>query len=432
MDWSKTNKKKFRQALQGVYRTYSDLRIFAAEELDWRLEEIVPSSHTIKTASFDLIAWAEGRGKLQALYEAFQEENPDHPFLIKIKPESEGSKEKRATGVQTGAQINQDHKSSGDNVAGNKYVNHYHSASSQTAPPKTAIPETAPPEKPSLPGEAFTFTTASITLDGIITERQGQGRRQFFDLGGTPLEMVWMPAGSFLMGSPESEEGRSDGEGPQHRVTFREGFWMGRYPVTQAQWRWVACLGAVDQSLKANPSGFSGDKRPVERVSWDETQEFCRRLSREFSPIFNLPSEAQWEYACRGGTGTAFAFGDTLTTDLANYEGNYTYGAGPKGKYRKETTEVGQFPANEWELHDMHGNVWEWCEDMWHKNYNGALNNGTSWIDNKSTSRLLRGGSWFSFPRHCRSAFRYYYPHDYRLNYFGFRVVCSPVSSLAL
>ncbi|MGD1938747.1 MAG: SUMF1/EgtB/PvdO family nonheme iron enzyme [Cyanophyceae cyanobacterium] len=417
MDWSKTNKKKFRQALQGVYRTYSDLRIFAAEELDWRLEEIVPSSHTIKAASFDLIAWAEGRGKLQDLYQAFREENPEHPFLIKVKAASKG-------GVETGAteaQVNQDHRSSGDNVASNKYVNHYNSG---TASVGSSGAETQ--EKSSLPGEVFTFTTASITLDGIITKREKQGRRQIFDLGGTPLEMVWIPAGSFLMGSPESELERKESEGPQHQVMFAEGFWMGRYPVTQAQWRWVACLEAVKQSLKANPSRFPGDKRPVETVSWDEVQEFSRRLSRKLLPIFKLPSEAQWEYACRGWTETAFAFGDALTTDLANYDGNQAYGAAPKGKCREETTEVGQFPANEWGLHDMHGNVWEWCEDTWHENYNGAPSDGTAWTNNKPTSRLLRGGTWIRDPGNCRSAFRSYYPRSGCLNNLGFRVVCSP------
>ena len=201
---------------------------------------------------------------------------------------------------------------------------------------------------------------------------------------------------------------------------------MGRYPVTQAQWRWGAGLRSVSRSLDADPSRFKGDNRPVERVSWDDAQEFCQRLSRDLSQDFKLPSEAQWEYACRAGTTTPFAFGETLTTDLANYDGDYAYGKGPKGKDRKQTTEVGQFPANDWGLQDTHGNVWEWCEDAWHGDYNGAPINGSSWSDNKSTSRLLRGGSWFFIPGDCRSAYRSNLRRVGRVNVIGFRVVCSP------
>jgi formylglycine-generating enzyme required for sulfatase activity len=135
--------------------------------------------------------------------------------------------------------------------------------------------------------------------------------------------------------------------------------------------------------------------------------EFCRRLSQRTKRGYSLPSEAQWEYACRAGTTTPFAFGETLTTDLANYDGNTTYGTGPKGIYRKQTSEVGSFPANAWGLQDMHGNVCEWCLDTWHDSYNGAPIDGTPWgSSGDQGARLLRGGSWLFIPRFCRSAIR--------------------------
>ena len=192
--------------------------------------------------------------------------------------------------------------------------------------------------------------------------------------------------------------------------------------MTQAQWRYGASLKAVNRDLKSNPSEFKGENRPVEQVSWKDAQEFCDRLSQDQSQPFKLPSEAQWEYACRAGTTTPFAFGETLTTALANYDGKYTYGNGPKGKNRKKTTAVGQFPANSWGLHDMHGTVWEWCEDTWHPNYDGAPMDESSWIENKSTSQLLRGGSWYFSPRSCRSAFRSHRRFDNFDHLRGFRL----------
>ncbi|MFM6202704.1 MAG: formylglycine-generating enzyme family protein, partial [Dolichospermum sp.] len=140
---------------------------------------------------------------------------------------------------------------------------------------------------------------------------------------------------------------------------------------------------------------------------------------------YRLPTEAQWEYACRAGTTTPFHFGDRITTDLANYDGNYTYGDGLKGVHRKGTTEVGSFKANEFGLHDMHGNVWEWCQDDWHDNYEGAPTDGSAWISNNAKSdKLLRGGSWYTYPENCRSAYRYYNDAGFDDFNFGFRVVC--------
>ena len=196
-----------------------------------------------------------------------------------------------------------------------------------------------------------------------VTIRREPRQTQYFveklpdDVG---LDMILAPNGSFLMGSPEDEPERSDNEGPQHQVTIPT-FFMGRYLVTQAQWRAVAGLPKVEQDLELAPSRFKGDTHPVERVSWDDAMEFCRRLSAYTKRDYRLPSEAEWEYACRSGTQTPFYFGKTLTTDLANYDGNFTYNDGPQGDYRKETTPVDHFRvANAWGFCDMHGNLLEW------------------------------------------------------------------------
>ncbi|MEM6502348.1 MAG: SUMF1/EgtB/PvdO family nonheme iron enzyme [Cyanobacteria bacterium P01_C01_bin.89] len=419
MAWTRKDKKEFRKALQGVYRDYGRLKIFVAEEMGWQLEDIVASGQPMITVGFELLEWAEGQHALQELYEAFREENPNHPFKLKTPAKPQPSAQPAplptpAPEQPAAAEIKQEHQSSGDNVAGNKYV-YYTAPPPDPAPVPEPVhtPEPAPAPKPALPGEPFTFTTASVTPDGKVTKRQGEGRRQIFDLGGTPLEMVWIPPGDFLMGSPNGEG--EDDEKPQHRVTFAEGFWMGRYPVTQAQWKWVAGLNTVNDKLNADPAKFKGVNRPVEQVSGDDAQEFCRRLSKRLSQVFKLPSEAQWEYACRAGTTTPYAFGKTLTSDLAHY-----------GKWFAGTVDVGKFSANPWGLHDTHGNVWEWCEDTWHGSYKEAPTGGSSWIDNKSKTWLLRGGSWLDAPGGCRSACRYSGSRDDRYDFIGFRVACSP------
>jgi formylglycine-generating enzyme required for sulfatase activity len=241
----------------------------------------------------------------------------------------------------------------------------------------------------------------------------------------TQLEMMLVPGGTFMMGSPPEELRHRDNERPQHQVTIKA-FFMGKYPVTQQQWRFVAHLPQVNKELNPDPSNFKGDNRPVEQVSWEDAVEFCDRLSNHTKEQYRLPSEAEWEYACRAGTTTPFHFGEKITTDLVNYNGNYTYGGGAKGEYRKETTEVGSFEvANNFGLYDMHGNVWEWCQDDWHSNYEGAPTDGSAWLNNEDNNwKLLRGGSWYNYPEHCRSAFRFNYNLDYHYH-FGFRVVCS-------
>ena len=254
----------------------------------------------------------------------------------------------------------------------------------------------------------------------------------------TGMEFVWIPAGRFMMGSPENEKGRSNNESPQHEVTFKEGFWMGTYPVTQAEWQKI---------MGKNPSRFKGERRPVECVSWDDCQEFLKKLNDTHplplprgeqrgiplsggagvgSPLlggagggllFRLPSEAEWEYACRAGTQTAYSFGD----DPAQL-GDYAWYSENSGG---ETHSVGQKKPNAFGLYDMHGNVWEWC-DTWHENYTGAPTDGSAWESGDADLRVLRGGSWYSNARYLRCAVR---SGNVRLNrwYYirGFRLVCS-------
>jgi formylglycine-generating enzyme required for sulfatase activity len=256
------------------------------------------------------------------------------------------------------------------------------------------------------------------------------------DLG---IEMMLIPAGTFMMGSPDDEIDRASSEGPQHEVSVAA-FFMGKYPITQAQWQFVAGLPQVNQELNPNPSRFKGDKRPVEQVSWYDAVEFCARLSTHTNRDYRLPTEAEWEYACRAGTTTPFHFGETITTDLANYRGtdnkeynwSGSYGRGPKGEYREETTPVDHFGiTNAFGLCDMHGNVWEWCEDHWHSNYEEAPTDGSAWLsDDEDARRVLRGGSWLNSPRNCRSATRLNGDPRVAGSDIGFRIVCSAPGSL--
>ncbi len=285
--------------------------------------------------------------------------------------------------------------------------------------------------------QPFEFEVATIELkktgffrrntELILKRRRQQAYAFSENLGDrTVLEMVQIPAGTFKMGVPRSEKDSQSYERPQHKVTVGA-FFMGKYQVTQAQWKFVASLERVNRELKTDPFRFKGDNRPVESVDWSDAVEFCDRLSEYTKRNYRLPSEAEWEYACRAGTTTPFHFGETITSELANYNAEYTYGVGTEGTYRQETTEVGSFGvANGFGLYDMHGNVWEWCEDTWHSNYEGAPTDGSAWVEEKAEndnrSRLLRGGSWLNNPELCRSAFRC--SGNILSNDVGLRVVC--------
>ena len=221
---------------------------------------------------------------------------------------------------------------------------------------------------------------------------------------GVGFVLRWIPPGNFMMGSPEDEPERISSEGPLHRVEFETGFWLAETACTQELWQTVT---------GRNPSRFQDDglQHPVENVSWDDVHDFIDGLNRLVPGLeIRLPSEAEWEYACWAGTDAPFWFGHELTPDKANYDGSRPYNNGPKGEYREKTVPVKFFEQNPWGLYQMHGNVWEWCRDRWHDNYDGAPDDGRAWEDGDSGLRVCRGGSWFDFGRSLRSASRFIDP----------------------
>ena len=222
---------------------------------------------------------------------------------------------------------------------------------------------------------------------------------------GITLEMVSLPAGQFLMGSPDSDPDAKSYEKPQHPVKINS-FAIGKYPVTQAQYQAV---------MGTNPSYFKNNlQNPVEQVSWNDAQAFCEKLSQITGTTYRLPTEAEWEYACRAGTTTRFYFGDD-----ANQLGDYAW---YRGNSQNTTHPVGQKKPNAWGLYDMSGNVWEWCEDNWHNTYENAPRDGSAWLIKDNYSQILRGVSWHHDPDCCRSAYRGYDVSRY--HHHGFRVVC--------
>jgi eukaryotic-like serine/threonine-protein kinase len=264
--------------------------------------------------------------------------------------------------------------------------------------------------------EYIDFTTVKLDDRGnIIAKPTVIAQIYKENLGsGINLAMVKIPAGSFIMGSPQSEGESEPNERPQHRVKIKE-FYMGQTEINQAQYQ--AIMGE-------NSASFKGKNRPVENVSWQQAKVFCQKLSLKTGKTYTLPSESQWEYACRAGTTSPFSFGATITTEVANYESEYAYANAPKGTYRRETTEVDKFPPNAFGLYDLHGNVSEWCEDTWSKNYqNAPTDNKTRTKGKYPDKRVFRGGSWYDNPGSCRSAFRYAWVTDDVSSTIGFRVI---------
>lgn len=262
----------------------------------------------------------------------------------------------------------------------------------------------------------FEFEVVMVNSFGEVKEQRTHTARQFIEHlgGGESLEMVEVPGGTFLMGS-RAGHGYED-EQPLRSVRISP-FLMGKYPVTQGQWK------AIMEWLP--PYRCKGAKRPADRVSWNDARAFCERLSQRTGRAYRLPSEAEWEYACRARSMTPFYFGETITTDLANYVGEYTYSQEPKGIYRHETTDVGSFPPNVFGLYDMHGNVWEWCADGWHDDYVGAPRDGRVWQSGESVYRVLRGGCWHDTPGLCRCAARLRHNASEGEDFFGFRIAIS-------
>jgi formylglycine-generating enzyme required for sulfatase activity len=278
------------------------------------------------------------------------------------------------------------------------------------------------------PGSGQLSGQLSGILSGQLSEQLAIPRNRPYtcDLGGgIKLEMVFVPPGKFAMGAPAHEEGSSSAEKPQHLVTIPS-FYLSKYLITQEQYAVI---------MGKNPAYRPGTKLPVEQVSWHDAREFCSRLSTRTGHKYRLPSEAEWEYACRAGTNTAFYYGNQIEHHLANYRSRSSKTDQTQASNRprqpknlvetlsEKTTPVGKFPPNDFGLYDMHGNVWEWCEDTWNESYVGAPTDGSAWV-NESDKRILRGGSWDNYARSCRSALRFKWAAGNSNYYIGFRIAC--------
>jgi formylglycine-generating enzyme required for sulfatase activity/uncharacterized caspase-like protein len=279
--------------------------------------------------------------------------------------------------------------------------------------PVIALPRGVDPSRLSV----YDFTTASVDSMGNVRKSAGAPTQRYAeDLGnGIRLEMTAVRGGTFMMGSASG----NGAEIPPHQVTVGD-FWVGKYEVTQAQWFMV---------MGTNPSSFKGNDLPVENVTWEDAKEFCRRFNAKLGLSeeegYRLPSEAEWEYAARAGSSSEFTFGQTISPEIVNYNGNIPYGPARKGIFRNKTVTVGSLGvANAWGLFDMPGNVWEWCEDDWHDNYKRSPADGTAWVDisNRAPYRVNRGGGWDSNALDCRSALRFYVLPDNRNGNLGFRL----------
>jgi formylglycine-generating enzyme required for sulfatase activity len=274
------------------------------------------------------------------------------------------------------------------------------------------------------------------TAGSPVADPSGILRDRFVDGAGTGPDLVLIPTGRFQMGSPEHEQAQAiragaqrnwlERENPQHWVGIEQPFALGRFPVTVGQWRqFVRDTGWESQSdTDWRAPGFAqNDEHPVVGVSWIDVQLYLRWLSEKTGQVYRLPSEAEWEYACRAGTKTAFSFGDTINTEQANYDGHYTYNGGPRGAFVQGTNKVNAFQPNPWGLFDMHGNVWEWTQDVVHDNYVGAPVDGSAWEEGGDpVRRILRGGSWLYNPRYLRSSVRNGFSAVLANDIVGFRV----------
>ena len=278
----------------------------------------------------------------------------------------------------------------------------------------------------------FAFEVAKVNATGQITAQKKSSSRVFIEEleEDQELEMVLIPAGTFLMGSPIEEPERTASEGPQHQVTIPR-FLLGRFPITQAQWQIVAQWPRVNREVDPMPSPFTGDELPVVNISYYDALEFCQRLAQITGRNYRLPGEAEWEYACRAESATPFHFGENINAELVNYDGQFPYANGPVGTTPDEPVAVGSTgTANAFGLSDMHGNVWEWCEDAWHDNYQGAPVDGRAWKSPRKTAlRVVRGGSWFNPATLCRSAYRFSVPANQTREDQGFRVALTNDSS---
>ncbi len=317
------------------------------------------------------------------------------------------------------------------NTSGSANVTTSTTTSTNTTTAPSNITATTTIGAGGLPVKTYEFKTVDLNVNGkVIKETNGQAKSFTENLAdGITLEMVEVRGGSFMMGAEKEEEysGNYDQNTmPQHKVTVPT-FYIGKFEVTQAQWKFVAGLPKVNIELKAKPSKFRGDDNPVEQITWAEAAEFCARLSNHTGRQYRLPSEAEWEYACRAGTDTLFSFGDSITLGQVNFSGimsAHYRGPYPDG-YLDQTFSVGTTKvANNFGIYDMHGNVWEWCQDVYHENYNGAPTDGSAWVTGgEQEKHICRGGSWICRGGACSSTYRNEGDLNWKRDDYGLRVV---------
>ena len=462
-----SERKKLRQAIINAYPSKAKLKMMVSDELEENLDAIA-GGENLDEIVFNFIEWAESQGKLETIIDAairsnrgnqqlreFQQSTPneltgiinrildgnrDEKDIAKLKEFLQMNGDELQWKSQNGKFINNIGQITGGEVQFGDRT--YHGADAETI--KTVLREVLPEiiqsinvenspqsktdntkttdypiqqltSKPTPKLTNFKFEVVTVDSQGKEIKRCYEQAKYFTENldNETGLEMVSIPGGKFSMGTSKDEKASDENERPQHIVTIQP-FFIGKYTITQKQWKFVANLPKIKRELKLEPSYFKGLDLPVERVSWYDAQEFCERLSHKTRSLYRLPSEAQWEYACRARNSTAFHFGKTIITELANYCGQ-----------KEQTTEVGSFPPNNFGLYDMHGNVWEWCADCEHEDYFDAPNDGSVWIDDGSEEyRILRGGSWDCSANLCRSAFRFSENSTVTDREFGFRVIC--------
>ncbi|MDY6896753.1 MAG: SUMF1/EgtB/PvdO family nonheme iron enzyme [Cyanobacteriota bacterium] len=462
-----SERKKLRQAIINAYPSKAKLKMMVSDELEENLDAIA-GGENLDEIVFNFIEWAESQGKIQRIIDAAIRTNPGNQQLREFQQSTPNELTQIVSRILDGsrdekdiAKLKESLQMADDGLQwksqNGKFINNigqitggevqfgdrtYHGADAQTI--KTVILEALPeiiqsinvensPQAKTDNTKTTDYPTQQLTskppprltnfeFEVVTVDSQGKEIKRCYKQAEyftenlddeTVLEMVSIPGGKFSMGTSKDEKASDENERPQHIVTIQP-FFISKYPITQAQWKFVANLPKIKRELKLEPSYFKGLYLPVELVSWYDAQEFCQRLSHKTGRIYRLPSEAQWEYACRARNSTPFHFGKTIITELANYCGQ-----------NEQTTEVGSFSPNNFGLYDMHGNVWEWCADYEHEDYLDAPTDGSVWIDDGSEEyRILRGGSWNSPANLCRSAFRFSENSTVTDREFGFRVIC--------
>jgi formylglycine-generating enzyme required for sulfatase activity len=281
------------------------------------------------------------------------------------------------------------------------------------------------------PHELKNLVNIPVLVGTDVGERKLELAKEIENSIGMKLKLI--PKGDFMMGSPKDEKDRSEDEGPQHRVWITKPFYMGVYTVTQKQYEKVMSENpsyfSASGGGKERVKGLDTDDFPVDSVSWHDAKKFCDKLSalpkeKKAGRVYRLPREAEWEYACRAGTTTPFHYGKSLSSEQANFDGNYPYGGADKGPYLKRPSKVGSYKPNAWGLYDMHGNVWQWCQDWYKKDYYAESDKEDPKGPESGTARVLRGGSRYSNGWVCRAADRGRFVPGRRLDIVGFRVVC--------